>query len=274
MMKTLLFTAALIACVAQADDRVRDVQAELKTQGFYYGEVDGKASDETSSAVRRFQIRNGLKVTGKVDDETLGSLGLAGEKKQAPAAPEPPKEWEPAAPKKTPQVNPTPVIPDDEMERPSPNKSRDLLLREREGDPQPQSDPRILRGLRQDPAFVEPPRPIPGATLDAATIIFRGTPYATAPRELQEDTIAAAQRILQRERMYRGEVDGFAGQMTSEALFNYQEKYAMRPTGRLDLETLARMNLLPRVVPAPGARPFYNPNQRRDRTVFGGSWVR
>ena len=62
--------------------------------------------------------------------------------------------------------------------------------------------------------------------------------------------------------------------MTSEAIFNFQERFALRPTGRLDMDTLARMNLLPRVMPAPGARPFYNPNQRRDRSVLRGVWVR
>ena len=264
-MKMLFLSTALLACVAQGDDRIRDVQAELKTQGFFYGEVNGAASEEMSAAVRRFQIRNGLKVTGQADAETLGALGLAGEKK-SPPAPAPVLE-------KSPQMNPKPVQPD-EAERPMTPKPRDLLLREREREPAPESEPRILRGLQQDPAFVEPPRPIPSATFDAATVIFRGTPYATAPRELQEDTIAAAQRILQRERVYRGEVDGLAGQMTSEALFNFQEKYAMRPTGRLDLDTLARMNLLPRVAPPQGARPFYNPNQRRDRSVFRGVWMR
>lgn len=267
-MKILLLTTALIACTALADDRLRDVQAELKAKGFFYGEVNGKSSDEMTAAVRRFQIRHGLKVTGQVDDETLGALNLA----EAKATPPPPpvKEWEPVAPKKAPQVNPKPAEPEAELERPTPSKSRDLLLRERER----YSEPEPPSAIPQDSAFVTPPRPIPSATFDAATVIFRGTPYVTAPRELQEDTIAAAQRILQRERMYRGEVDGYAGQMTSVAIFHFQEKYAMRPTGRLDMDTLARMNLLPRVVPSPGARPFYNPNQRRDRTVFGGVWMR
>lgn len=266
MMKTLLFTAAFLATVAQADDRARDVQAELKTQGFFYGEVNGNASEEMSAAVRRFQIRNGLKVTGQADAETLGALGLAGETKSPPP---PARQPEPLAPKKAPQVNPKPVIPEDD-ERPMASKPRDLLLRERERE----AAPEIPRGFPQDPAFVEPPRAIPSATFDTMTVIFRATPYSSAPRELQEDVIATAQRILQRERLYRGEVDGMAGEMTSEALFDFQERYGMRPTGRLDMDTLARMNLLPRVAPAQGARPFYNPNQRRDRTVFRETWVR
>ena len=247
-----LIATALLALAVQAEDRTRDVQAELKTQGFFYGEADGKASEEMSAAVRRFQIRNGLKVTGKADDETIAALGLGEAKPTSPIeAPAPPPPM-----KRTPQVNPQPA---DETAPPVRTKPRDLLVREREPD--------LERRAPADPSMVEPPRASPNATYDPTTVIFRGTPYATAPRQLQEDTIAAAQRILQRERVYRGEVDGSAGPMTSEALFGFQEKYGMRPTGRLDLDTLARMNLLPRVAPPPGASPFYNPNQRRDRSV-------
>ncbi len=265
-----LFAVAFLACTAVADDQTRDVQAELKNQGFYFGEVNGKMSDEMTASVRRFQIRNGLNVTGQIDAETLSALGLgsgqpAQEKSMAPAPPEP---------KKSPQINPDPVPPDDAGDAPvQRSKPRDLLVRERERDGEVPSE-RVLRGVPVDPAVVEPPRSIPNAVYDPVSSLFRGTPYATAPRELQEDTLAAAQRILQRERLYRGEVDGFAGPMTSEAIFNFQEKYAIRPTGRLDMDTLARMNLLPRVMPAPGGRPFYNPNQRRDRSVIRGVWVR
>lgn len=262
-MKTLFFATAIFACLAQADDRTRDVQASLKSRGFFYGEADGKPSEVLSAATRRFQIRNGLKVTGEADEETIAALGLSSEKTPPPMEPETP------TPKKTPQVNPSPVKPSETVER---SKPRDLLVRQRERFPALESDERTPRMIPNDSAVVEPPRPIPNATWDPASSLFRGTPYAVAPRELQEDTIAAAQRILQRERAYRGEVDGFAGQMTSEALFTYQEKYAMRPTGRLDLDTLTRMNLLPRVVPAQNARPFYNPNQRHDRTVFRFGW--
>ncbi len=272
-----LIAAALFAFIAQGDDRVRDIQTELKNQGFYYGELDGKATAEMSAAVRRFQIRNGLKVTGQPDDETIAALGLGGKKATPPDpadAPEKPAQWEPTAPKKTPQINPRPPKPESIEDDPAArSKPRDLLIRERERDDRDERT-ESPRGGPRDPSMVEPPRTIPNATYDPAASLFRGTPYATAPRELQVETISAAQRILQRERLYRGDIDGTAGPMTSEALFNFQEKYDMRRTGRLDLETLARMRLLPRVVPAPGAPPFYNPNQRRDRSVLRDQWVR
>ena len=67
----------LIANSLWADDLTRAIQQRLKDQGFYYGEVDGQGGDETSAAIRRFQIRYGLKVTGQLNDETLRSLGLS-----------------------------------------------------------------------------------------------------------------------------------------------------------------------------------------------------
>jgi peptidoglycan hydrolase-like protein with peptidoglycan-binding domain len=61
-----------------ADDLNRTLQQKLKDQGFYYGEVNGQNSSETSAALRRYQIRYGLRVTGEADAETLRSLGVGG----------------------------------------------------------------------------------------------------------------------------------------------------------------------------------------------------
>src|SRR4051794_6112976 len=74
------FAAVVLTLCATADDRLRDAQAQLKSQGFYFGEVDGNEGNETNAALRRFQIRNGLSVTGKLDDETLTALGMAAPK--------------------------------------------------------------------------------------------------------------------------------------------------------------------------------------------------
>src|SRR5947207_2281640 len=59
-----LLFAVSVAGLARADQTVQSVQQALKDQGFYYGNVTGDKSAETTAAVRRYQIRNGLKVTG------------------------------------------------------------------------------------------------------------------------------------------------------------------------------------------------------------------
>ena len=81
----LLVLALLMVSSLWADDLTRAVQQRLKDQGFYYGEVDGRGGDETSAAIRRYQIRYGLKVTGQLNDETLHALGMSRDSLARPA---------------------------------------------------------------------------------------------------------------------------------------------------------------------------------------------
>ena len=77
-MKPFLFAALFSFAVlssASADDNVRAVQTKLKAEGFFFGEVDGAYSSELSAAMTRYQIRNGLQVTGQLDEETSKALG-------------------------------------------------------------------------------------------------------------------------------------------------------------------------------------------------------
>jgi len=59
---------------AHADQTIRSLQQTLKDQGFYYGTITGDKSAETIAAIRRYQIRNGLQVTGEINEETLRSV--------------------------------------------------------------------------------------------------------------------------------------------------------------------------------------------------------
>ncbi len=80
-MKRLLFavTLGLLVCVGGAgkvcaDEALRRVQQSLHDQGFYYGPIDGTPGDETTHAINRYQIRNGLAVTGQLNDETVRAI--------------------------------------------------------------------------------------------------------------------------------------------------------------------------------------------------------
>ena len=76
-MKRLLLYLIITLCGAglvHADQAIRSLQQTLKQQGFYYGTVTGEKSAETTAAIRRYQIRNGLKVTGEINGETTRSL--------------------------------------------------------------------------------------------------------------------------------------------------------------------------------------------------------
>src|SRR2546426_5959225 len=72
----LLALVGLLTISARADQMTQSVQQALKDQGFYYGEVTGDKDADTTAAIRRYQIRNGLQITGDVNDETLKSLSV------------------------------------------------------------------------------------------------------------------------------------------------------------------------------------------------------
>ena len=91
MRRFLLSFLAIILCAVcslRADDTVSAVQTRLKTGGFYSGEINGRYDSETAAAVTRYQIRNGLKITGKLDEQTSYALGLSA---TAPKNPMPPR---------------------------------------------------------------------------------------------------------------------------------------------------------------------------------------
>src|SRR5215470_3266124 len=73
-------TAAVIfmgsMLLMRADQVVESVQQALKDEGFYYGEINGDMNANLTAAIRRYQIRNGLQVSGELNDETLRSLGI------------------------------------------------------------------------------------------------------------------------------------------------------------------------------------------------------
>lgn len=246
-----LFCALLaMAGAARADEQLRQVQQSLKDGGFYYGVVDGEEGSETNAAVRRYQIRNGLEVTGKLNAQTLGALHVAGAAGAAGAAGPAPEPREEEAPSPPPPVSP----------RPNVVESDKTFLRK--SVPPPAAAP-----VEQDEPEAVPP-PSPGPSL---AMIFQRTPYENAPLVVQRDTLKRAQARMGRDGFYRGPIDGDPGFDTTRALRNYQRDADLPATGRLDLATLSDMNLLPgrrTYVPAP--RFEEEPPVRR---VYRGIWV-
>ena len=68
----------------RADETVRAAQTRLKTGGFYSGEINGRYDSDTSVAITRYQIRNGLQITGKHDAATSQALGVSTGKSEVP----------------------------------------------------------------------------------------------------------------------------------------------------------------------------------------------
>ena len=268
---------------ARADEALRRVQQSLRDQGFYYGPVDGSAGDETTQAVRRYQIRNGLPVTGQLDDQTRKTILQTGsassqssatingdtgsQRGQASASggttnhstagrPAPtPSTTQPlrrAAPPDEDDDNATGPTYQRPTVRPAPDEANQDDGRGGRGDRD--EDAPVARGpgnlrpdLRAGPDAPED-RPLPrNAVLPSARLsaVFASTPYEFAPPPVQADVLRRAQKILTREGFYDGAVNGVPSELTVDSLANFQGINRLRKTGRLDVSTLGILRLLP-----------------------------
>ena len=240
MRRRLIVTAlAFLAILSsvRADPVIESVQQKLKEQGFYYGEITGKKDTDTTAAIRRYQIRNGLQITGEINAETQRSLGLS----SAPAATPPPRPANTPVPK-TEDLRQEPPAPPDR--RTAPRPPPDEL--EEDDDEEPDEE-------EEGPEY----EPAPRSPRYEASGLLDGTPFEGAPPDVQRDVIISAQTILMRQGYYRDEIDGVYGPGMNFALRNYQARYGLMPTGRLDVETLASLSLLPEQRRRRAFRPFH-----------------
>ena len=225
----------------RADQLVQTVQQTLKEQGFYYGEVTGEMNATLTAAIRRYQIRNGLQVNGQLNSETLQSLGINSSGSGRPATkPVSPGSGEPAKPSEpssndTANANPAPPI------QPFGNAPQDQQL--------------------------YPSNPVTPGTSPGG--ILAGTPFEAAPAGVQRNVMLAAQIGLARRGLYHEQIDGVFGPAMEFSLRAYQARTRLPVTGRLDLETLAALQLLP------GARGplFHPPRHGRPPPPVRGEWV-
>ena len=99
--------------------------------------------------------------------------------------------------------------------------------------------------------------------------MLAGTPYEIAPPDLQRHVVVGAQTLLARYGYYRSGIDGEFGPGTAAALRRFQVRAGLVPDGRLNMETLAALGLLPgqRV---PG---FLAPHRVLRRPIYPGEWV-
>jgi peptidoglycan hydrolase-like protein with peptidoglycan-binding domain len=240
-------TAAVIfmgsMMLMRADQLVESVQQALKDEGFYYGEVNGDLNANLTAAIRRYQIRNGLQVSGELNDETLRSLGIkssgSSHPTTKPASPTPAGEAVPSGPHSDETEGATPAPP----VQPFSNEPQDQQV---------------------FPSTPMGPASSPGT-------VFADTPFQAAPPGIQRNVIVSAQIILARYGLYREQIDGIYGPAMELSLRAYQAEMRLPMTGRLDLETLAALRLVP------GRRQqFHNPYRPRMRPPPGppirGQW--
>ena len=221
--------AIALTQLARADSTVQQAQEELKAQGYYFGQINGEKTTDTIAAVRRFQIRNGLPVTGELDEETLRAL-RAGASAAESKTITPPSESSEDADKGT-----------DEPEQTLPRETQPVSA-----------------------------QPVP---LQSATGIFSNTPYALAPPEVQQRVVVGAQTLLRRRGFYKGEIDGVYGPNLEFSVRAFQSRLGIPPNGRLDMDTLAALGLLPG---QQGRTPMEMPHRRllpKEEPPVRGEWI-
>ena len=242
-MRTKIAILLLIAWTLpiHADQTIANAQQVLKDQGFYYGEITGEKNADTIAAIRRYQIRNGLPITGELSDDTLRSLRSAPSASTQPAATNAPSPYADRPPmhdessRENSAVTPAPVQPSI-------------------------APPQDRQVYPSNPGAVPPP----------AGGLFAGTPYENVPPQVQRDVVVSAQMALLRRGFYRGEIDGAYNSTLEFSLRAYQSRVGLPVTGQLNLETLAALELLP------GAKaPVYRPRRRTWREPpVRGEWIR
>jgi peptidoglycan hydrolase-like protein with peptidoglycan-binding domain len=218
----------------RADDQTLSLQQRLKDQGFYYGDVDGRGGEETSAAIRRYQIRYGLRVTGQLNEETLRSLGMSRDSAARPA----PGYQNNAGPSNRP--------PDNQYQQQPPYQQPTY--------PQApyQQPPRVYYGRpvppRSGPEDYDEAQPVPFSAPEAATTyprLFAATIYERAPSQIQENVLYAVQGELMRRGLFRARIDGRPGPATSDAILRFQQEQGLPISGRLDNETLNALRAFP-----------------------------
>src|SRR5437667_1185817 len=230
--------------LVRADQMTESVQQALKDQGFYYGEITGEMNATLTAAIRRYQIRNGLQVNGELNSEMLQSLGINSSASARPA---------------TKSASPSPGEPAKPSE-PSSNETANA-------GPAPPIQPfgNAPQGQELYPSNPVTPGTSPGGVL-------AGTPFEAAPAGVQRNVILSAQIGLARRRLFHEQIDGVFGPAMEFSLRAYQARTRLPVTGRLDLETLAALQLLP------GARgPVFHPPRRHwhpwPNEPIHGEWI-
>lgn len=270
-MKTffLILGLAVLSASAWGDELTKSVQQKLKDQGFFYGEATGQPGSETDAAIRRYQIRYGLKVTGGLNDETMHSLGLKmGDYPPPQNAARHGNETAPTTPSSTPRpqnsapqampprVHASPT-PRPHLATPRPTPSEQARPREQPQTPTYGAPQEEEQGPNEETPENAPPHqgynrgpsgggnygnPYGGPSYGGGGPSYRqGHGGGPRPR-----VVARVQMELARRGYYRGPVDGELGENTVDAIGRFQASTGLRPTGHIDGRTLAALHVVRR----------------------------
>ena len=190
---------------------VRELQELLSERGFYDGEIDGLSGPMTEAAIRAFEERADLDVTGEPRAALLAKIELSPHR--APRA-----EEEVAAARS-----------DDADSSQEPNGADDAEDAD-DGD-----------GDRQMAAAEQPTEPSI-TTLSEADIALSPPEPDPAPAADGGPQIEAVQRVLADLGYAPGRIDGQLGPQTVEAIRRFQRDRGLEPSGELSADLLDELS--------------------------------
>ena len=77
----------MTATAAVADEEIRQVQEALRKRNLYFGDINGQATADLATALKRYQARKGFPATGDIDELTANSLNVEARNVASSAAP-------------------------------------------------------------------------------------------------------------------------------------------------------------------------------------------
>src|ERR1700751_1164927 len=265
---SLILGLAVISVSAWGDELTKSVQQKLKDQGFFYGEATGQPGSETDAAIRRYQIRYGLKVTGGLNDEPMHSLGLKvgdypppqnvprhGNETGATTPSSTPRPQTSAPQAMPPRVHASPT-PRPHLATPRPTPSEQVRPRGQPQTPTYRAPQEEEQGPSEETPENEPPHqgynrgpsgegnygnPYGGPFYGGGGPSYRRAPGGGGARPR---VVARAQMELARRGYYRGPVDGELGENTMEAIGRFQASLGLQPTGHIDGRTLMALQVV------------------------------
>ena len=247
---TTLLVLLFFSGAVSADQTIEEVQRVLKDGGFYYGAITGEKNADTTAAIRRYQIRNGLAVSGDLDNDTLRAI------KATPQS---------SVRTERPASIPTPATANGSVATGEARDQHDDSARVRD---RVEARNGQSFGSEGDRIQTVPRKEEFAPSNDG---VLMATPYEHAPPEVQQKVVADAQRILAHRGLFKSEIDGVYSAALQFSLRAYQSRVGLPASGRLDLETLAALELLPRV-----HTPVFNPGRPVGpvEPAVRGEWVR
>ncbi|MBD2461580.1 peptidoglycan-binding protein [Oscillatoria sp. FACHB-1407] len=215
---------------------VADLQNRLRNAGYFEGPMTGFYGSLTEEAVTKFQRAKGLTIDGKAGPRTLGALLQSPNSQQTqPQANQPsgnqrPNTAQRPSPQPTSQASAQPNTAQPNAAQPNaaqpnaaqPNAAQPNTTQPNATQPNPTQS--------QTPTATTPPAPTATVpTLAAGDVLERGD---GGPE------VAALQTALKQANYLNGQVTGFFGQLTEQAVIKFQSENGLPATGKVDAATL------------------------------------